>query len=81
MPSIPALPLRQKICPGYANISNTQFINLLYQNVLDRAPDASGLAGWLNLMASGTSREVVLVGFAESAENIAKTGADWLVAV
>jgi hypothetical protein len=56
---------------------------LLHNNVLGRGPDATGLAGWLNYLtpgnASGTTftRGMVLVGFAESPENIAKS-ATWL---
>lgn len=51
------------------NVNNTQFISLLYQNVLNRAPDAAGLAGWLSRMDGGTSRKEVLFGFSESGEN------------
>lgn len=51
------------------NIDNTQFLTLLYQNVLGRAPDDAGLAGWLSRLESGTERKDVLFGFSESAEN------------
>ncbi|MFN7169149.1 MAG: DUF4214 domain-containing protein [Pannonibacter sp.] len=56
------------------NVSNTQFISLLYQNVLNRAPDAAGLSGWLSRMDSGTTRKEVLFGFSESGENKALVG-------
>lgn len=56
------------------NVSNTQFITLLYQNVLNRAPDTAGLAGWLSRMDGGTSRKEVLFGFSESGENKALVG-------
>ncbi|NBN78394.1 DUF4214 domain-containing protein [Microvirga tunisiensis] len=58
------------------NTSNTTFITALYQNVLGRAPDATGLAGWQQRLADGSwSRADVLFGFSESAENKALVGA------
>jgi hypothetical protein len=65
----------------YGALNDTQYVTQLYQNVLNRAPDAAGLAGWLDAMSHGSTRAVVLVGFAESAENVAKTAADWLIQV
>jgi hypothetical protein len=65
----------------YGALSDAGFVTQLYQNVLGRGPDAAGLAGWLDAMAHGTTREIVLVGFAESPENIAKTAGDWLISV
>lgn len=70
----------------YGTLDDTGFITQLYQNVLGRAPDAAGLNGWLTAMETGSggqiyTREMVLVGFAESPENIAKTAADWLFQV
>ena len=68
----------------YGALSDTAFVTQLYQNVLGRAPDQAGLDGWLNAMHQGDSsgqiytREMVLVGFAESPENVAKTAGDWL---
>jgi Ca2+-binding RTX toxin-like protein len=63
----------------YGNTDNTQFVTLLYQNVLGRAPDAGGLASWKNLLDAGTqTRTQVVTGFSESAEYITGTraGAD-----
>ncbi len=57
----------------YGALDNTGFVTLLYNNVLDRAPDADGLANWLNVLASGTSRTTVVVGFSDSSEFISKT--------
>jgi hypothetical protein len=71
----------------YGVLDDTQFAATLYENVLSRVPDANGLNGWLSLMHDGDSnglhytREMVLVGFAESPENIAKTAGDWLFQV
>ena len=56
-----------------AHPTDTQFITLLYQNVLGRAPDAPGLKNWQDALNSGSSREHVLVGFSESQENIQNT--------
>ena len=45
-------------------------MNTLYQNVLGRAPDTSGLNYWLGQLNSGAeTRYEALLGFAESAEN------------
>jgi hypothetical protein len=53
----------------YAALDNTQFVTQLYQNVLGRAPDAIGLAGWVSALDAGThSRGGVLLGFSDSAE-------------
>lgn len=52
------------------NVDNTAFVTLLYQNVLNRAPDQVGLDGWLAELSSGNqSRQQVLFGFSESGEN------------
>src|SRR5207253_4048283 len=40
----------------YGNVDDTQFISLLYQNVLDRAPDDAGLQFHLGELASGQTR-------------------------
>lgn len=53
----------------YGNVTDTQFVTLLYQNVLDRAPDAGGLAYHLNDLAHGTTRAQILSNFSESPEN------------
>ncbi|WP_299030423.1 DUF4214 domain-containing protein [uncultured Sulfitobacter sp.] len=58
----------------YGALENpTDFVTLLYNNVLDRAPDAAGLNGWLEQMADGLSREEVVQGFSQSAEFRAET--------
>nr|WP_235953353.1 DUF4214 domain-containing protein [Salipiger sp. PrR002] len=57
----------------YGDLGNRGFVTLLYNNVLDRAPDASGLNNWAARLDSGTSREQVVRGFSESAEFMAKT--------
>jgi len=65
----------------YGALTDAQYVAQLYQNVLGRAPDQAGLDGWLNaLHDGGYTRDMVLVGFAESSEAIAKT-ANWLITV
>jgi hypothetical protein len=57
----------------YGQLDNAQFVTLLYNNVLDRAPDQAGLNYWLGQLGSGVARETVVLNFSESAELIAKT--------
>jgi hypothetical protein len=65
----------------YGSLDDAGYVTQLYENVLNRPPEQAGLSGWLSLMHdSGFTRDMVLVGFAESAENIAKT-AGWLIQV
>ncbi len=46
------------------------YINLLYKNILDRAPDAEGLKYWVSNMERGLdSPAVVLASFSEGIEN------------
>lgn len=60
----------------YGSLSNTDFVTLLYNNVLDRAPDSGGLASWSGQLNGGTStRAEVVVGFSESQELINNTNA------
>jgi hypothetical protein len=55
------------------NVSDAAYINALYQNVLGRDADASGLAGWQARLNDGSwNRTSLLIGFSESPENIAK---------
>ena len=58
----------------YGSLSDTQFVTLVYTNVLNRDPDADGLAFWLGQLAAGVDRGAVMVGFSESAEFILSTG-------
>jgi uncharacterized repeat protein (TIGR03803 family) len=54
----------------YGSLTNQQFVTNLYANILDRAPDPTGLSGWLSQLGAGATREHVLVGFADSQEAI-----------
>ncbi len=49
------------------------FIDALYWNVFDRAPDQEGYDFWLTAFQDGTSRAEMLVHFSESDENVAQT--------
>lgn len=56
------------------NISNADFVELLYQNALDRPSDAVGKANWVAALESGQqTRADLLIGFSESAENYQAT--------
>ncbi len=54
------------------NLSNTSFVNLLYQHVLHRLPDQSGAEFWLNHLNNGIERGLILKEFSESPENVAQ---------
>jgi YD repeat-containing protein len=43
-----------------ATLDNTQFVNKVYANVINRAPDADGLAYWKRALDAGASRSQVL---------------------
>lgn len=53
----------------YGALDSAGFTTLLYNNVLGRQPDSSGLAAWTASMDSGKQRAEVVVGFSESAEH------------
>lgn len=52
----------------YGNTTNEQFVKLVYVNVFNRQPDASGLAYWVKKLDQGMSRGTVLTNFSESSE-------------
>ena len=54
-------------------LDDAGFVALLYDNVLGRAPDAEGLAFYLDLLRSGAPGASLLLGFSESPENIGLT--------
>jgi Ca2+-binding RTX toxin-like protein len=56
-----------------ANPTDAQFVNLLYANVLHRAPDAAGYDFWVNALAHHDTTQVGIVKFfSESPENQAQ---------
>ncbi|MBM3702544.1 MAG: DUF4214 domain-containing protein [Actinobacteria bacterium] len=50
------------------NLSNEQFLNVMYKAFFNRAPDPGGYNGWLAKLESGKSREYVLARFVNSQE-------------
>lgn len=67
------------------NVSNTQLVMLLYQNVLHRAPNTIESNFWVNILETGQqSRAVILTSFSESPENqaqlvgVLKNGMDYI---
>ena len=58
----------------YGTLNNGQFVDLVYQNVLGRGPDAGGRAHWVAALTSGgQSRGGVMIGFSESNEYVRKS--------
>ena len=53
-------------------LQNQQFVTELYHNVLHRDPEQAGLAHWMNKLDQGATRAELLLGFSESAENMAQ---------
>ncbi|MCB0958151.1 MAG: DUF4214 domain-containing protein [Acidimicrobiales bacterium] len=59
----------------YGKLSNSAFVKLVYQNVLEREPDPSGLAFWIRrLDTRKTSRGGLMLQFSESSEYQRKFG-------
>ena len=53
----------------YGNVSNKQFVALVYRNIFEREPDAGGLAFWTSRLDRGLlTRGAVIVQFSESSE-------------
>lgn len=59
------------------NVSDEDFVNLLYMNVLKREADEDGFNGWLNQLTNGTSRSDVLLGFSDSDEHVQSTEVEY----
>lgn len=52
----------------YGALSDEAFVEMLYNNVLNRGSDSGGKAYWLEHLENGASREYVVSNFAESPE-------------
>ena len=50
------------------NLSNADYVEVLYQTFMDRASDAAGKQYWIDKLNSGMSRTQVLEGFSRSVE-------------
>ena len=57
---------------NFGSGTDTQFITLVYTNVLERQPDAAGLAHWVAKLKAGTSRGEMMTNFSEASEGIRK---------
>ena len=58
----------QEFIDRYGTLTNDQFVDLVYQNVLGRAADPGGKSYWLGQLNGGTTRGEMMIGFSESAE-------------
>ena len=60
-----------------ADPTNEQYIDAMYQNVLDRLPDQGGYDFWVGGMVNdGLTREDILIAFTKSDENVDRTAPD-----
>lgn len=50
------------------DLSDEEFVTVLYSVFFDRTPDAEGFANWTNALANGATRDQVIAGFAGSPE-------------
>jgi hypothetical protein len=57
----------------YGGVDDRGFVDLLYQNVLDRPADPGGAAYWQDQLARGYPRPALVVSFSESPEHVSKT--------
>ncbi|WP_421121606.1 DUF4214 domain-containing protein [Aquihabitans daechungensis] len=57
----------------YGGLTNTQFVRLVYGNVLGRQPDGAGLAYWTAQLVNGVSRGQMMASFSQSGEHVRKT--------
>ncbi len=58
----------------YGSLDDAAFVDLVYRNVLDRAPDAGGRVFWTARLADGMTRGQMMIGFSESPEYVEQTG-------
>lgn len=69
--------LSEEFRNNFESFTDEAYIEQLYHNVLDRAPEQQGLEYWLDQLQAGLSHADILVSFADSAENRSNS-ADWL---
>jgi hypothetical protein len=58
----------------YGDLDDEAFVELVYENVTNRAPDDTGRSFWIGYLADENSRASMMVGFSESAEYISLMG-------
>jgi len=59
---------------SYGTLNQNEFILQLYRNILGREGESGGVTFWNQQMSAGTDRATVLMRFAESPENIQRSG-------
>lgn len=65
----------QEFVLTYSSLTNGEFIDLVYRNVMERAPDREGYEYWLRLMDDGrVTRGYLMLFFSDSNEFRMKTG-------
>ncbi|MEZ5182264.1 MAG: DUF4214 domain-containing protein [Acidimicrobiales bacterium] len=65
----------------YGSITDAEFVDLIYRNVLGRTADPGGRDYWTRKVAAGTSRGVVMLQFSQSSEYVRATReGTWVVA-
>ena len=58
----------------YGSLTDRQFVDLVYRNVLGRAPETAGWNYWTGVLTSGhRNRGQVMIGFSQSPENVRAT--------
>lgn len=57
----------------YGSLSNAEYVNRIYRNVLGRRADENGAAYWTGRLDAGMERGQMLMAFAQSTENIRRT--------
>ena len=60
----------------YGETSNEGFVDLLFRNVLDRAPAQSGLSAWTALLDGGMTREALVTEFMNTPEFVIRTAGE-----
>jgi len=58
----------------YGELTDEEFVDLVYQNVMNRAPDAGGREFWVGQINGDMSRGDLMTYFSDSAEYRSKTG-------
>ena len=65
---------QQETKDKYGNVENAAFITAIYQNVLNRAPDTTGLNYWVNELTSGNiKKDQMILAILNGAQNEDKT--------
>ena len=59
----------------YGNLNDAEFVDLVYRNVLGRAPEPQGNVFWLQALQQGLLRGQVMTQFSESDEYRQRTAA------